>query len=66
MLTSGADAAAKLAATGTPSDIPEDARRGFEYLIDHPEGGKDVATNEDIAAYVTYGSKTCKDLIDPE
>ena len=62
-LISGGEAAEKLAETGTPADIPEDARRGFEYLIDHPEGGKDVATNEDVAAYVTYGSKTCADLI---
>ena len=62
-LISGADAAKRLAETGTPADIPEDARRGFEYLIDHPEGGQDVATNEDVAAYVTYGSKTCADLI---
>lgn len=65
-LTTGADAAAKLAATGTPPDIPDDARRGFEYLIDHPEGGADVATNDDVEAYVTYGSKTCADLINQE
>ena len=62
-LISGADAAKRLAETGTPADIPDDARRGFEYLIDHPEGGQAVATNEDVAAYVTYGSKTCADLI---
>ena len=43
-----------------------DARRGFEYLIDHPEGGADVATNDDVEAYVTYGSKTCADIINQE
>ena len=62
-MISGDEAAEKLAATGTPPDIPDDARRGFEYLIDHPEGGKDVTTNEDVAAYVTWGSTTCAEII---
>ena len=62
-MISGDDAAVQLAATGTPSDIPADARAGFEFLIDHPKGGEDVIENKDVSAYVTYGSKTCADLI---
>ena len=62
-MISGDDAAVQLAETGTPSDIPDDARAGFEFLIDHPEGGEEVINNEDVTAYVTYGSKTCAALI---
>jgi hypothetical protein len=45
------------------ADMPEAARRGFEFLIDHPEGGQDLIGNEDISAYATHGSGTCADLI---
>ena len=62
-MTSGDEAAVELARTGTPSDIPDDARAGFEFLIDHPEGGEEVINNKDVSAYVTYGSKTCAAMI---
>lgn len=62
-LVAGEKAAEQLAATGTPPDIPEDARRGFELLIDHPEGGPDVITSADVGAYVTWGSTTCAEII---
>ena len=65
-MISGDEAAEKLAATGTPPGIPDDARRGFEYLIDHPEGGEGVINNDDIDAYVTWGSTTCADIINQE
>ena len=61
---SGEDAAVELARTGTVPEISDDARRGFEYLIDHPEGGEHVISNPDVGTYVTYGSTTCADLVD--
>jgi hypothetical protein len=45
------------------ADMAKAARRGFEFLIDHAEGGQDLIGIEDISAYVTYGSRTCADLI---
>jgi len=73
--TKVADVADKLKETGTPADIPADARKGFEFLIDNAEkiddlGDKldDQAAFEDafsaeattqLVALVTYFGTTC-------
>jgi hypothetical protein len=67
-------AADKLQAVGTPSDIAPDARHGFEVLVDHLEAmpdnaqSKDLLTMEqglsgtdqkDVLAFTTYLTKAC-------
>lgn len=70
----------KLAEVGTPEGIPDDARLGFELLVDTVLGIDDGATQEEIdssdkafsetqqkeveALYV-YASETCADLGTP-
>ncbi|GCD90081.1 hypothetical protein [Nocardioides sp. LS1] len=44
------DWAAKMKETGTPQDIPDDARRGFEAIIDTVAKIKDDATQDEIKA----------------
>jgi hypothetical protein len=36
--------------TGTPEDMPDDARAGFEFTIDKLQGLDDDASEEDVAA----------------
>jgi hypothetical protein len=46
---------------GTPEDIPDDARKGFELLIDHTKD-KDKYSDQEFAQYralITYYAKTC-------
>lgn len=71
------DAVAKLADVGTPKDIPDDARAGYELLIDTIKNVDDNASQDELTAifddfsetdqktflaFVTYVGKTCPDL----
>jgi hypothetical protein len=67
-------AADKLQAIGTPSDIAADARHGFEVLVDHletmpdtskskdllaMEQGLSATDQKDVLAFTTYLTKAC-------
>jgi hypothetical protein len=67
-------AADKLQAVGTPSDMPADARHGFEVLVDHlevmpdtsqskdllaMEQGLSASDQKDVLAFTTYLTKAC-------
>jgi soluble cytochrome b562 len=67
-------AADKLQAVGTPSDMAADARHGFEVLVDHLEKMPDAAQSKDLVAmekglsatdqkdvlaFTTYLTKAC-------
>jgi hypothetical protein len=67
-------AADKLQAVGTPSDIATDARHGFEVLVDHletmpdtskskdllaMEQGLSATDQKDVLAFTTYLTKAC-------
>ena len=70
-----ADVADELNQVGTPEDIPDDARKGFEFLIDNAEDldktGDDLDDEEafkdkygddasaQIEAFIDYLAKTC-------
>ena len=70
-----ADVADELNHVGTPEDIPDDARKGFEFLIDNAEdldkNGDDLDDEEafkdkygddafaQIEAFIDYLAKTC-------
>ena len=70
-----ADVADKLKEVGTPKDIPDDARKGFEFLVDNAEdldknsddlddeeAFKDKYGDEEfkqIEAFIKYLGKTC-------
>ena len=73
------DWADKLEETGTPEDIPDDARNGFELLVDFAkdvdeddidnfeEGDFSDDEQKDFAAYSEYLTETCfGDLEIPE
>lgn len=66
--------AGELEETGTPEDIPEDARRGFEVILDTVDRIDDDATQDELkaltdglgkqdqddsAAFGEYATKTC-------
>lgn len=70
--------AAQLSEIGTPSDIPADARRGFELSVDAINDLPDDATQEDLLgasekyseeetadaqAFSTYVQKACPDVM---
>lgn len=71
------DAVAKLADVGTPDSIPDDARAGYELLIDTIKNVDSNASADELTAifddfsaddqktflaFVTYVGKTCPDL----
>jgi soluble cytochrome b562 len=72
--TTPKQAADKLQAVGTPSNIAADARHGFEVLVDHLETLPDTAKSSDLSAmekslsatdqkdvlaFTTYLTKAC-------
>ncbi|WP_232678414.1 hypothetical protein [Nocardioides sp. R-C-SC26] len=69
------DAADELAEVGTPEDIDDEAREGFEIMVDALDGAEDDASfdavegevSEDdtakVTAFVTYAGTTCADAI---
>ena len=67
-----------LAAVGTPSDMPEEARAGFDFVLDEIEQLDDDATRKqieqlgaaaskqeqtDMMAYTTYLQQTCAEQL---
>jgi hypothetical protein len=72
--TTPKQAADKLQAVGTPSDIAADARHGFEVLVDHletlpdnaksadltaMEKGLSATDQKDVVAFTTYLTRAC-------
>ena len=75
------DWADSLRETGTPKDIPDDARHGFEVVVDTIKGLDDNASESDVEhldkdlskseqddakAFGSYAVKTCGDALSPE
>jgi hypothetical protein len=72
----GKDAISELEDTGTPDDISDDAREGFEILLDVVDGADSSKEAEEAAddlskddaekveAFTTYTIKKCTDLGD--
>ena len=71
------DIADKLNSTGTPKDISDDARKGFEKYVDildgisasdikdqnfDPTKGMSSDENKQFEAFVSYTTKTCPDM----
>ena len=51
-----------LAETGTPAGIPEDARAGFEVMIDNATADEiSDGDQEKVNAFVAYFTTTCAD-----
>jgi len=73
------DAAERFEEVGTPEDIPDDARHGFEILLDVVGNADEDATEEeltrmteelseddkhDVEALITYVGETCADELE--